>query len=137
MPRRREICQRADVPLVLDATAALGPDRLLDAGGWSVLTGWAGAFGGPASVGILVIKKNARWRAPYPTDDYQGGRWPGVPDVPAIYAAAVALDCWLQSGRDRGRAPATSWSTSCAQESRSGYRMWMWPAIQYAGCRTC
>ena len=94
-----EICRRTDVPLVLDATAALGRLDLSDAAGWSLLTGWAGAFGGPASVGILVIKKNARWRAPYLTDDYQGGRWPGVPDVPAIYAAAVALDCWLQSGR--------------------------------------
>jgi cysteine desulfurase len=93
-----QICQRAEVPLILDATAALGRIELGDAGGWSMLTGWAGAFGGPASVGILVIKKNARWRAPYPTDDYQGGRWPGVPDVPAIYAAAVALDSWLQSG---------------------------------------
>jgi cysteine desulfurase len=94
-----EVCQRAEVPLVVDATAALGRVDLGDAGGWSVLTGWAGAFGGPTSVGILVIKKNARWRAPYPTDDYQGGRWPGVPDVPAIYAAAVALDCWLRDGR--------------------------------------
>jgi cysteine desulfurase len=94
-----ETCRRTDVPLVVDATAALGRIDLSDAGGWSVLTGWAGAFGGPASVGILVIKKNARWRAPYPTDDYQAGRWPGVPDVPAIYAAAVALDCWLRDGR--------------------------------------
>jgi cysteine desulfurase len=93
-----EICHRAGVPLVLDATAALGRLDLSGAAGWSVLTGWAGAFGGPNSVGILVIKKNARWRAPYPTDDYQGGRWPGVPDVPAIYAAAVALDCWLRDG---------------------------------------
>jgi cysteine desulfurase len=92
------ICQRLEVPLVLDATSALGRTDLSDAAGWSVLTAWAGAFGGPASVGILVIKKNARWRAPYPTDDYQGGRWPGVPDVPAIYAAAVALDCWLRDG---------------------------------------
>jgi cysteine desulfurase len=94
-----EICQRAEVPLVVDATAALGRVDLGHAGAWSVLTGWAGAFGGPTSVGILVIKKNARWRAPYPTDDYQGGRWPGVPDVPAIYAAAVALDCCLRDGR--------------------------------------
>jgi cysteine desulfurase len=93
-----DICHRTEVPLVLDATAALGRVDLNGATGWSVLTGWAGAFGGPASVGILVIKKNARWRAPYPTDDYQGGRWPGVPDVPAIYAAAVALDCWLRDG---------------------------------------
>jgi cysteine desulfurase len=94
-----EICRRAEVPLVVDATAALGRIDLSDAGAWSVLTGWAGAFGGPASVGILVIKKDARWRAPYPTDDYQGGRWPGMPDVPAIYAAAVALDCWLRDSR--------------------------------------
>jgi cysteine desulfurase len=97
-----EICNRMEVPLVLDATAALGRIDLNDAAGWSVLTGWAGAFGGPASVGILVIKKHSRWRAPYPTDDYQGGRWPGVPDVPAIYAAAVALDCWWRDGRTVG-----------------------------------
>ena len=97
-----EICQRAEIPLVLDATAALGRIDLSEATGWSALTGWAGAFGGPATVGILVIKKNARWRAPYVTDDYQGGRWPGVPDVPAIYAGAVALDCWLRSGRRVG-----------------------------------
>jgi cysteine desulfurase len=97
-----EVCRRTDVPLVLDATAALGRIDLSTANGWSVLTGWAGAFGGPASVGILVIKKNVRWRPPYLTDDYQGGRWPGMPDVPAIYAAAVALDCWTQSGRTVG-----------------------------------
>jgi cysteine desulfurase len=97
-----QFCQRADVPLMLDATSALGRIELVDASGWSVLTGWAGAFGGPTSVGILVIRKNVRWRAPYLTDDYQDGRWPGVPDVPAIYSAAVALDCWLRSGRTIG-----------------------------------
>jgi cysteine desulfurase len=97
-----EICQQAEVPLILDATAALGRIDLRNHSGWSVLTGWAGAFGGPASVGILVIKKNVRWRAPYITDDYQGGRWPGVPDVPAIYSAAVALNCWLKSGESVG-----------------------------------
>ena len=97
-----DICQRAGVPLVLDATVALGRIDLSGVGGWSLLTGWAGAFGGPESVGILVIKKNVRWRAPYPTDDYQGGRWPGVPDVPSIYAAAVALDFWRQSGQAVG-----------------------------------
>jgi cysteine desulfurase len=94
-----QFCQQAEVPLIADATAALGRIEFAGISGWSVLTGWAGAFGGPASVGILVIKKGARWRPPYPTDDYQGGRWPGMPDVPAIYSAAVALDCWRQSGR--------------------------------------
>jgi cysteine desulfurase len=96
-----QICLHAEVPLILDATSALGRIELAESG-WSVLTAWAGAFGGPASVGILVIKKSTRWRAPYPVDDYQGGRWPGAPDVPAIYAAAVALDYWLQYGRAVG-----------------------------------
>jgi cysteine desulfurase len=91
--------QRAGVPVLLDTAAALGRVDLAALDGWSVLTGWAGAFGGPTSVGLLVIRNRARWRAPYPTDDYQGGRWPGVPDVPAIHAAAAALDCWRRSGR--------------------------------------
>ena len=87
--------QHAGVPVLLDAAAALGRVDLAAVDGWSVLTGWAGAFGGPASVGLLVIRNRARWRATYPTDDYQRGRWPGVPDVPAIHAAAAALDLSL------------------------------------------
>jgi cysteine desulfurase len=59
-----------------------------------LLIGSAQAFGGPASVGILVIRHGSRWRAPYPTDDYQSGQWPGPPDVPAIHAAAAALEAW-------------------------------------------
>jgi len=98
-----EICERAGVPLVLDATTALGRVDLADAGPWSALTGAASAFGGPVGVGFMVIRKGARWRAPYPTDDYQAGRWPGVPDVPAIYVAAVALEVWLHDGAEVGR----------------------------------
>jgi len=93
----------AGVPVTLDATAALGRVDLAGVSGWSVLTGWAGAFGGPVSVGLLVVRNRARWRAPYPVDDYQGGRWPGLPDVPAIHAAAVALNWWLRSGRGVGQ----------------------------------
>ncbi len=98
-----ELCQQARVPLALDATSALGRMDLSGQSGWSLLTGAASAFGGPASVGILVIRKGARWRAPYPVDDYQAGRWAGVPDVPAIYAAAVALDSWLADGSAVGQ----------------------------------
>ncbi len=89
----------AGVPVVLDATTALGRLDLAGAGDWSVLTGWAGAYGGPSGVGFLVIRKGTRWRAPYPVDDYQDARWPGMPDVPSIYAAAVALDSSLRIGR--------------------------------------
>ncbi len=90
---------RAEVPVVLDASTALGRLDLSRSVGWSVLTGWAGAFGGPVGVAFLVIRKGARWRAPHPTDDYQDARWPGQPDVAAIHAAAVALDSTLQIGR--------------------------------------
>ena len=89
-----ELSAQAEVPLVLDATAALGRVALADSAGWSVLTGAAQAFGGPPSVGLMVIRRGVRWRAPYPTDDYQAGRWPGAPDVPAIAAAAAALEVW-------------------------------------------
>ncbi len=97
-----EAAQAAGVPVVLDATTALGRLDLAHSPGWSVLLGWAGAFGGPVGVGFLVIRKGTRWRAPYPTDDYQGGRWPGQPDVVSIYAAAVALDATLRIGRATG-----------------------------------
>jgi cysteine desulfurase len=93
-----EVCRAADVPLVLDATTALGRLDLTPPDvGWSVLTGSAAAFGGPASVGLMVIRRGTRWRAPYPVDDYQDARWPGQPDVPAIVATAVALETWLSS----------------------------------------
>jgi cysteine desulfurase len=95
-----EICRDAGVPLVLDATSALGRLDLSSADtGWSVLTGSAAAFGGPVSVGLLVLRRGVRWRAPYPVDDYQAARWPGQPDVPAIVAAAVALETWLATQR--------------------------------------
>ncbi len=97
-----ESAQGSGVPVIIDATSALGRVDLAHTPGWSVLTGWAGAYGGPASCGILVMKKGVRWRAPFPTDDYQAGRWPGPPDVPAIHAGAVALDSWLRLGRAVG-----------------------------------
>lgn len=97
-----EAARASSVPVVLDATTALGRLDLARSPGWSVLIGWAGAFGGPVGVGFLVVRKGTRWRAPYPTDDYQGGRWPGQPDVVSIHAAAVALDATLRIGRATG-----------------------------------
>ncbi len=87
-----EACRAAGVPLVLDATTALGRVDTTALGGWSVLLGWAGAYGGPASVGLMVVRRGTRWRAPFPPDDDQEGRWPGTVDVPAVWAAAAALD---------------------------------------------
>ena len=70
--------------------------------GWSLLTGWAGPW--RPSLGRHSGDQEERPLAGALPDRRLpgGGRWPGVPDVPAIYAAAVALDCWLQSGRTVG-----------------------------------
>jgi len=87
-----EVCRAAGVPLVLDATTALGRVDTTDLGAWSVLLGWAGAYGGPESVGFMVVRRGTRWRAPFPADDHQEGRWPGTVDVPAVWSAAAALD---------------------------------------------
>ncbi|MGI3782433.1 MAG: cysteine desulfurase family protein [Janthinobacterium lividum] len=85
-------CQAVGVPLVLDATSALGRIGTTDLGAWSVLLGSAGGYGGPASVGFMVVRRGTRWRAPYPADDHQEGRWPGVVDVSAVWSAVAALD---------------------------------------------
>jgi cysteine desulfurase len=97
-----EICRAAGVPLVLDATTALGRVEVAELGAWSVLLGWAGAYGGPESVGFMVVRRGTRWRAPFPADDHQEGRWPGTVDVPAVWSAVAALDAASDSRLEVG-----------------------------------
>jgi cysteine desulfurase len=78
------------VPLLVDASASVG--RLPVPPVWSVLTASAHKWGGPAGVGILAVRTGVRWRSPSPDDPREGGRVPGFPDVPAIAAAAAALE---------------------------------------------
>ncbi len=81
--------QLGDVPLVVDATQTLGHAELPT--GWSVLAGDARTWGGPGGVGVLAVRTGTRWAAPQPADDRESGRVPGVPNVPAIVAAAASL----------------------------------------------
>lgn len=83
------VCAEAGVPLYVDAAQSVpwGPVP----GGWSLLTASAHKWGGPPGVGVLVVRKGTRWESPYPTDERESGRTPGVPDLPAIVAAAAAL----------------------------------------------
>jgi cysteine desulfurase len=84
------------VPLVVDATQTLGHDAV--PGPWSVLAADARTWGGP-TVGVLAVRTGTRWRSPYPADDREAGRIPGVPNLPAIVGAAAALRA-VEVGRD-------------------------------------
>ena len=78
-----------DVPLFTDACASMG--RLPLPSGWSTAAGSAHKWGGPAGVGVLLVRKRARWRNPFPGDDRVDERSTGFENVPAVLAAAASL----------------------------------------------
>jgi cysteine desulfurase len=82
-------CAAAGVPLLVDAAVSAG--RLPLPAGWSILAASGHKWGGPPGVGVLVVRKQVRWRSPLAADA-------GFPDVPAILAAATALECF-EAGR--------------------------------------
>ncbi len=91
-------CRSHHVPLLVDAGASAG--RMPVPAGWSLLTASARKWGGPAGVGMLAIRRDARWREPVPADDRENRRVPGFPNVPEVLAAAASLTAM---GRERGR----------------------------------
>ena len=78
-----------DVPLFVDACAAMGRMPLPD--GWAAAAGSAHKWGGPAGVGVLLVRTGARWLNPFPGDDRVDERAAGFENVPAALAAAAAL----------------------------------------------
>ncbi|MFF4237007.1 cysteine desulfurase family protein [Actinomadura geliboluensis] len=87
-----QACRAARVPLFVDAAQSLG--RADVPAGWSFLAGSAHKWGGPAGVGVLAVRKGTRWRSPLPDDEREGRRVPGFENVPAIAAAAAALEAY-------------------------------------------
>jgi cysteine desulfurase len=75
--------------LFVDAGASMGRLPLPDH--WSVVAGSAHKWGGPAGVGVLVVRKGTRWVSPFPVDDRADERGTGFENVPAALAAAAAL----------------------------------------------
>ncbi|MEW2143659.1 aminotransferase class V-fold PLP-dependent enzyme [Micromonospora vinacea] len=82
-------CADAGVPLYVDAAQSVG--RVPLPAGWSVLTASAHKWGGPPGVGVLAVRKGARWESPWPADERESGRTPGVVNLPAVVAAAASL----------------------------------------------
>ncbi|GLY82907.1 cysteine desulfurase family protein [Actinoallomurus iriomotensis] len=100
-----EACRAARVPLLVDAAQSAG--RAPIPGGWSLLTASAHKWGGPPGVGVLVVRKNTRWRSPLPEDERESRRVPGFENVPAIVAAAAALEAYgAEMERDAPRLSA-------------------------------
>jgi cysteine desulfurase len=105
-----------EVPWFMDACATAG--RMPLPAGWSAAAASAHKWGGPAGVGVLLVRKGARWRNPYPGDDRIDERTLGFENVPAALAAAAALQAMTgeaeslaarQAGLiDRVRAAATA-----------------------------
>ncbi|NHC44898.1 cysteine desulfurase family protein [Motilibacter aurantiacus] len=82
-------CAEAGVPLLVDAAQTVGR---MPVPPWDLLTASAHKWGGPPGVGVLAVRRAVRWRAPLPVDEAEGGRVPGALDLPAVLAAATALE---------------------------------------------
>lgn len=76
-------------PLFMDACASAG--RLPLPEGWAAAAASAHKWGGPAGIGVLLVRKGARWRNPFPGDDRVDERSTGMEDVAGALAAAAAL----------------------------------------------
>jgi len=88
-PVERAAALCGEVPLLVDAGQVLGRARV--PAGWSLLTGSAQKWGGPAGVGVLAVRTGVRFVPGWPEDEHELGRSPGAVPLPAVLAAAVAL----------------------------------------------
>jgi cysteine desulfurase len=82
-------CRELGVPLFVDAAQSVGRVDLPAA--WDLLAASARKWGGPAGVGVLVVRRGTRWRSPGPEDEHEGGRVAGVVPLPLVLAAAASL----------------------------------------------
>jgi len=76
------------VPLVVDASQELVYGEPPAA---PIFTADPRLWGGPAGVGLLVVRRGTRWQPPFPTDETEAGRGLGALNVPAVVGAAAAL----------------------------------------------
>lgn len=87
-----------EVPVFVDACASTG--RLPLPEGWSAAAASSHKWGGPAGVGVLLVRRGTRWESPFPADDRVDPRVSGFENVPAILAAAAALQAVQADAED-------------------------------------
>ena len=95
-----ELAASSPAPLFLDACASMG--RLPLPSGWASAAGSAHKWGGPAGVGVLLVRQRTRWRPPFPDDDRADPRTTGFENVPAALAAAAALQAVVSEREEVG-----------------------------------
>jgi cysteine desulfurase len=93
----QEVADSVQAPLFVDACASAG--RVPLPSGWAAAAASAHKWGGPAGVGVLLVRRSARWRNPFPGDDRVDERAAGFENVPAALAAAAALRASLEEHR--------------------------------------
>ncbi|MCW2761948.1 MAG: iscS 2 [Marmoricola sp.] len=89
-----EVGKAVKAPLFVDACASAG--RVPLPSGWSAAAVSAHKWGGPSGVGVLLVRRSARWRNPFPGDERVEDRATGFENVPAALAAAAALRASLE-----------------------------------------
>lgn len=91
LPEAYAVARSAGVPLLCDAQASLG--RVPPPQDADVVVGSAASFGGPPSVGLLVVRGGTRFALPGRRREAEHGRADVDPWVPLVLAAAEA---WRQ-----------------------------------------
>ena len=92
IPQLAEICHTLDVPLHVDAAQSVGLVPVhVPSWGVDLLSASAHKFGGPAGIGLLVVRDGTRFHRPGPDDDRGDPRVGGPLNVPGAVATAAAL----------------------------------------------
>ena len=111
-----DVAATTTAPLFVDACASAG--RLPLPSGWAAAAASAHKWGGPAGVGVLLVRRSARWRNPFPGDERVDERATGFENVPAALAAAAALRATLDE-QSRLAEEHTALTTMLADAARA------------------